>query len=224
MHFTILMNVSWNLRFVINNFQTLYDKRMHSAVYEDYVRMLKPYIDMHTIVIDCGCGSGHLTSHLEKLTQRVYAFDLDPMMIELARLKTKKVTYQVHDMESPWPFFGDVIVMSMDVINFSKHPFRVLKHAISALNDTGVICLDVYQNGIDLNYEETSLKPFPHSWKLSHEKDMIVHNISTETFHVTIKQFVHNVKDIITYLENQGFQIKASTGLDTRKTILICQR
>jgi trans-aconitate methyltransferase len=206
------------------NFQLLYDTTIKKSIYEDYIKLLKPYIDSDTIVIDCGCGSGILASYVEKRTPHVFAFDMDPKMIELAKQKTIHTTYQVLDMHTPWPFFGDVIVMSMDVINFTDSPFVVLKHAIDALNETGVMCLDMYLDDIDLNYHETSLEPFEYTWTLSHEKHVIHHRIVSASFDISMKQYVHNIKDIKSYMEDQGFQVELKTALDPRKIILICKR
>jgi SAM-dependent methyltransferase len=206
------------------NFQLLYDATTQKSIYEDYIQLLKPYIDSDTIVIDCGCGSGVLASYVETLTPHVFAFDIDPKMIELAKQKTIHTTYQVLDMHTPWPFFGDVVVMSMDVINFTHTPFVVLKHAIDALNETGVICLDMYQHDIDLNYDETSLEPFAYSWTLSHENHVINHRIVSDSFDISMKQYVHNIKDMTSYMEEQGFHVELKTALDPRKIILICKR
>lgn len=206
------------------NFQLLYDARIQKSIYEDYIQLLKPYIDSDTIVIDCGCGSGVFASYVEKITPHVFAFDIDSKMIELAKQKTIHTRYRIHDMHTPWPFFGDVVVMSMDVINFSHTPFVVLKHAIDALNETGVMCLDLYQDDIDLNYHETSLDPFTYTWTLSHETHVIHHRIVADSLNILIKQYVHNIKDIKSYMEEQGFQVELKTALDPRKTILICKR
>ena len=207
-----------------DNFQYLYDHKIHQKIYEDYIDILKPYIESDTIVIDCGCGTGKLSSLIEKQTPHVFAFDLDEKMIEIAKQKTTHVSYLKHDMHESWPFFGDVIIMSMDVINFSNDPYRVLMHAIDALNDSGVICLDMYRNGIDLNYRETSLEPFPYTWILSHTKNEINHNIKSKQFDISIKQYVHDIKEMMTFMENQGFRAQVKASIDQRKSILICQR
>ena len=206
------------------NFQVLYDQKINQQVYEAYVKILKPYIESDTIVIDCGCGSGQLSSYIERLTPYVYAFDLDLKMIELAKQKTTHVAYRIHDMHDSWPFFGDVVIMSMDVINFSNEPYRVLTHAIDALNASGVICLDLYRSDIDLNYHETSLKPFKYEWTLTHKKNTIDHNITSDAFDISIKQYVHDINEIITFMKDHGFHVEVNDAFDQRKKILICQR
>jgi 2-polyprenyl-3-methyl-5-hydroxy-6-metoxy-1,4-benzoquinol methylase len=205
-------------------FQNFYDLHMNDAIYNFYFDILKPIIEPTSIVIDCGCGSGRLTQRLESLTQHVYAFDIDTHMIELASKKTNYTQYKVLDMHHAWPFYGDVIIMSLDVINFSNDPLKVLNRAIDALMQEGIIILDLYNPSDVINIDEHGKYPVTYHWKAKINNQTFIHNIYIDQEKFTIHQYLHDPNMIIDYMHTFGFNVDIKQSIDPRKHILIFQR
>jgi len=209
---------------VYNLFQRLYDALMPQEMYDFYIELLKPLIGEDSIVIDCGCGSGRLTSQLEMLTHHIFAFDHDEHMIEIAKQKTRHTTYHVMDMHESWPFYGDVILMSLDVINFSKHPHNVLKRAAESILEHGVIVLDMYNPKALTSISEQGITPFPYSWHARIEHKTFIHELVIEHESRMITQYIHEPYDIIEYMKSLGFNVEIKQSIDIRKHILIFYR
>ena len=207
-----------------NLFQRLYDALIPQEMYDFYIELLKTFIGEDSIVIDCGCGSGRLTSQLEMLTHHIFAFDHDKHMIEIAKQKTRYTTYHVMDMHESWPFYGDVILMSLDVINFSKNPYQVLKHATQSILEHGVIVLDMYNPKAITSISEQGIKPFPYTWHARIEHSMLTHELKIENESHNIIQYIHEPNDIIQYMKTLGFNGEIKQSIDIRKHILIFYR
>jgi SAM-dependent methyltransferase len=50
-------------------------------------------------ILECGCGEGHQTAYLRRLTHRLTAVDISPVAIERARLRCPDVHFQVLAIE-----------------------------------------------------------------------------------------------------------------------------
>jgi len=209
---------------VSSSLSLIYDKNINEKVYIFYTKIIKQIVDENSIVIDCGCGSGNLTKYLESISKQVYAFDLDPNMISLASHKTQKTLYKVWDMHDPWPFYGDVVIMSMDVINFTEKPFEVIDHAIESIDNRGSIFIDLYDANVDLNHTEEGNLPIDYHWKIVHHEHLIRHTINTKDDETSVIQYIHETSRIKDYLMDKGFTVQLIDSIDPRKIILICTR
>ena len=107
------------------------------------------------LVIELGCGTGHLTRHLLKGPHRVIATDASPAMLELARHQAPNV----EDLrllvlpDDPIPA-ADAIVSVGHVLNYLPSDSairRALRAICGALRPGGVLALDI----CDLQWGET---------------------------------------------------------------------
>jgi SAM-dependent methyltransferase len=99
------------------------------------------------LVVELGCGSGHLTRHLLKGGHRVIATDASPAMLELARSEAP----DVEDLrplvlpDDPIPA-ADAIVSVGHVLNYLPNDLavrRALGAICGALRPGGVLALDI---------------------------------------------------------------------------------
>ena len=111
--------------------------------------------DRDGLVIELGCGTGHLTRHLLKGGHRVIATDASPAMLELARDQAPSV----EDLrllvlpEDPIPA-ADAIVSVGHVLNYLPGDSairRALRAICGALRPGGVLALDI----CDLHWGES---------------------------------------------------------------------
>lgn len=202
-------------------FQTLYDALIPEEVYDLYDSILSRF-DQQDIIIDVGCGTGRLTKRLLNYGHKVYAFDNDQAMIDLASQKVNDVIFKVCDMHEPWPFYGSLICMSQDVLNFSETPLKVLDHAIHALQGEGIILLDMYD--VVEDYSEIGYTPFPYEWERKVSQDIIHHKVVLPHETIYIKQYIHPIKTIEKYLLAQGFDVQILPFIHLEKRILIARR
>lgn len=204
-----------------DKFHQLYDALISKDVYQFYSSLVSS-IDADDIIIDAGCGSGELSRMLSSFAKKVYAFDIDESSIHQAKLKTNQVTFVTHDMHNPWPFYGSIVCMSQDVINFSNNPYQVLKHAMDAIMNEGVIIFDMY---VDVNdYEEKGMYPMSYHWKRTVESSIIFHEITIDDEIYTFKQYIHALEDVTSWIKNQGYHVEIKNYINKEKIVLIASR
>ena len=74
-------------------------------------------------VLDAGCGTGRVAIELERLGHRVVGIDLDPAMLEAARLKAPALSWIEGDLAGPHLSLDrqfDVVVMAGNVLIFTS--------------------------------------------------------------------------------------------------------
>lgn len=206
----------------MNNFQKLYHQLIPEDVYTFYESLLNTIISEEDIVVDVGCGSGRLTKRLERLTNHVFAFDLDQNMIDIAKKASSHATFKIHDMHLPWPFYGDIICLTLDVLNYSQTPILVLQHAIDALSDEGIILMDIYNHV--KTYSESNTKPFPYTWYRKVTGNKILHELIIENNTYLVHQTIHPIHIIVEFLEKQGFNVDILAFISEEKKVLIARR
>lgn len=117
--------------------------------------LLAPVRERNGLVVELGCGSGHLTRHLLERGYRVIATDASPAMLELARSHAPNV----EDLrllvlpDDPIPA-ADAIVSVGHVLSYLPDETairRALGAICGALQPGGVLALDI----CDLKWGET---------------------------------------------------------------------
>jgi trans-aconitate methyltransferase len=204
-----------------NKFHDLYEALMSNEIYDFYAQLIDS-IDPHATIIDAGCGSGELAHRLSLFTKDVCGFDLDETLIEKAKTKLNLPFFVKHDMHEPWPFYGSLVCMSQDVINFTNKPYLVLKRAIDAIMGEGVIVFDMYVDVKD--YEEKGIEPYSYVWKRTLDGPIITHDVLIEDEHYIFKQYVHPLEDIQSWLINMGFHVETMDYINKEKIVLIASR
>ena len=204
-----------------NKFHELYDALVSEEIYEFYAELIHS-IDPDATIIDAGCGSGALARKLRQFTENICGFDLDETLIEKAQKNLGQISFVNHDMHEPWPFYGSLVCMSQDVINFTNKPYVVFKHAIDAIMGEGVIVFDMY---IDVkNHEENGQMPYPYHWKRTVEGFNITHEVWIKEEKYIFKQYIHPIENIIAWFNKEGFQVETMNYINHEKIVLIASR
>lgn len=117
--------------------------------------LLAPVRERNGLVVELGCGSGHLTRHLLAAGHRVIATDASPAMVELARSQAPNAEdiRRVVLPEDAIPE-ADAIVSVGHVLNY-LHDVPAIRRALRAICDAlrpgGVLAFDI----CDLHWGET---------------------------------------------------------------------
>lgn len=204
-------------------FQQIYDQAIHQAIYKQYIDILKPFVDSSSRLLDVGCGTGRLLSMFQSTSTYLYGIDNDIDMIDFAKAKYPYIQFQLHDMHETFPFYADIIILSMDVIHFSKTPFKVLAHAIDALDDEGVIIFDYFTKPLK-NVEEQHDHPQTYTWKRTMLENEVHHQIQFQDTMLHFKQYLHLNIDFHAYFTKQGFQVFQIPSVDPNKKIIVAKR
>ena len=203
-------------------FQQLYEANIPDEIYLQYVDLLKPYMDASTRILDIGCGTGKLLSLLRSYTNHLYGIDIDLEMIQTAKSKYENITFMQHDMHDPLPYFGDIAILSMDVIHFTENPERVLAHVMDALDQEGIIIFDYFTNSLE-NIYEIHQTPFPYTWKRIIDGNTIHHTVRYNNQEYILKQYLHPHFDFLTFLKKHSFDVSLVQSIDPNKTIIIAK-
>ncbi|HKT84391.1 MAG TPA: class I SAM-dependent methyltransferase [Solirubrobacterales bacterium] len=96
------------------------------------------------VVLDIGCGPGHLTADLPQRV-RVYGTDLSAGMLEQARSSRPSGTYAVHDFHDPlpagWPAAD--LVVAVGCFEFCRDLATTLRHLRTAARPNGRLLLAI---------------------------------------------------------------------------------
>lgn len=111
------------------------------------IRLLEPVRERRGLVVELGCGSGHLTRHLVQNGHRVIASDASPAMLELARSHAPEAgDFRVVVLpDDPIPE-ADAIVSVGHVLSYLPDEAavrRALGAICGALRAGGVLVLDI---------------------------------------------------------------------------------
>jgi 2-polyprenyl-3-methyl-5-hydroxy-6-metoxy-1,4-benzoquinol methylase len=204
-------------------FQKIYDVSIKKEIYEQYIEIIKPHLDSETRLLDVGCGTGTLLSMLEHDTEFLYGIDVDEKMISYAKLKYPNIQFKIHDMHQTYPYYADIIILSMDVIHFSKDPIMVLRHAIEALEENGIIIFDYFMNPLT-DVKEQHQKPIPFTWERNIVQDEIHHLIQFEKTSIQLKQYLHLQIDFYRFFKALEFEVFQFPSIDPNKNIIVAKR
>lgn len=126
--------------------------------------LLEPVRERGGVVVELGCGSGHLTGYLLDAGHRVVATDASPAMLDLARgyagdaLEIRQVVLP----DDPVPL-GDAVVSVGHVLNYlpdEEALERALAAAATAVRPGGLLAIDL----CDLEWGQAGLDRVPQGW------------------------------------------------------------
>ena len=204
-------------------FQKIYDQSIKIDIYQQYVNILSPYIDKHTNILDVGCGTGKLLSMFQSKTSNVFGIDMDDDMLTYAKQQHPKLRLIKHDMHEPFPFYADIIILSMDVIHYSATPLKVLRHAMDALEEEGIIIFDYFNKSLP-DIDETHLHPLTYTWKRTVKDHKILHEVVTPNQTYKFIQYEHVNIDFESFLKQAHFNVTSQLSIDSNKNIIFAKR
>lgn len=109
------------------------------------------------LVVDLGCGSGILASQMTEAGYQVLGIDYSASMIELARAKAPKASFQVGsflDMEFPKcevvTATGEIFNYLVDEKNTLDALERLFQQIFCQLSDRGIFMFDLFCSGVPL--------------------------------------------------------------------------
>lgn len=114
-------------------------------------------------VLEIGCANGDLSSHIAMHATKVYGVDIDPIAIELARLKCYQygctnVQFQLGDggnLNLPSSHFDTVVLA--EVLEHVPDPERIVKEAVRLCKPKGTILVSVPRGYMIPDYDHINL-------------------------------------------------------------------
>ncbi len=140
-----------------NSFAQIYDFLSDPAFYENWLKLLDPYLDNSKKILDLGCGNGVLLEKLIEKNQRVLGVDASSEMLMLAadRLQGNQYLFEA-DMAEFYsgPSQYDIIMSTCDSVNYLPEQTLVtnmFKNCYEMLVDGGFFMFDVHS---DFTFQE----------------------------------------------------------------------
>lgn len=176
-------------------FAYYYDSLMDEEFYEKYLHFILDHAKFDT-VLELGCGTGQMSIRLSQLQKTVYATDLSPQMLEVAKYNAANANVDLMlgridmcDFKINEPV--DLILCLCDSLNYVhklKKIQKVFDNVYAALKDKGTFIFDVHSlhkiNVTFLDYkEENKEEDFYFSWQVKKEDEGKIHH------HVIIDDF-----------------------------------
>ncbi len=95
------MNIKKEILKTYNHIAKDYDKEFSQEIYFlDELNFFLKQLPKKAEILDTGCGSGHIASHLEKQGLKVTGIDFSDKMIELAKNRCKKSKFIKADIDN----------------------------------------------------------------------------------------------------------------------------
>jgi SAM-dependent methyltransferase len=144
---------------------------IHDAGFSDFARRAAPeivaifrgYGIRRGLVVDVGCGSGVLASHLIEAGYRVLGIDRSAAMIRLGRQRTRRTTFRVASLPVVrFPRCVAIVALNEIVNYMSDSPRRLdalarfVAHAYEALTPGGLLIFDFLASGERRTYSGKS--------------------------------------------------------------------
>lgn len=199
------------------DFAYYYDSLMDEEFYSDYVKFLLSHIKGETI-LELGCGTGLMAIELSKENKNVYATDLSPQMLEVAKMNAINANVDLMLGKVDMCDFSinkpvDTVLCLCDSLNYihkKNQIAKVFKNVHNSLKNDGVFIFDVHSlykiDTVFENYkEEAKEEEFYFSWSVNKTGNGKIHH------HVIIDDFENNEHveedhyqttwDVSTYIE-----------------------
>lgn len=125
-----------------------YDEFMAEVDYDSWAKRITYCLENRKKGIDCGCGSGKITSRLKKAGYDVIGTDVSAEMLEAARANfiRENLDIPLVQMDSEKLTVGnkiEFITAVCDVVNYIKKPERFFRSAYRALKPGGILIFDI---------------------------------------------------------------------------------
>lgn len=205
-----------------NQFAWYYDSLMEPQFYEDYFLYLEKTLPNFHSCLDLGCGTGNITTKLDREDRYLLGVDLSEEMLQLAKEKNNHIHYQQADMttfKTNQKF--DVVLCLCDSLNyvlgFEKQK-QVLENCYKHLNNDGILVFDVHSqqkiNETFLNYkEEEESEDFYFYWSVKKTNEYeITHTVIIEDLEEDVRMEEKHIQQsfpetwYIKALEDIGFK------------------
>ncbi|CCV64281.1 Methyltransferase type 11 protein [Alteracholeplasma palmae J233] len=210
-------------------FAYYYDQLMEDIDYESILEPIIPYLNKEDLILDAGCGTGHILNYLRN-TGFLYAkgIDNDENMLSVAGKKINKedVLYY-HDLNEVLPMQFDKILMLFDVTNYFEDIEIIFSNIYQGLKDNGLFIFDIYKIEyleIMKNYQEEDEYPFSYKWHTQSKNHILSHDFSTHNYKLEFKQYLYETSYYEKILKKLGFKFKKISGNDERKEYYICNK
>ncbi|WP_025724613.1 class I SAM-dependent DNA methyltransferase [Acholeplasma granularum] len=211
------------------DFSRFYDAFQEDVDYKSLLEPIIPYLNKNEILLDAGCGSGHILKYLSSLGYKVLGIDNDEKMLSLAQEKIEENSLDAsvfyHDLRNPMNHKFSQIICLLDVFHYFKGVKRLVKNLYTSLDKGGILILDLYTHPVNENEADTFLN-LNYMWQTKTVNHQIDHYIElsdqNNTYSYHIKQYYQPLDYYISVLINQGFKVESISGFDDRKTYLIC--
>lgn len=117
------------------------------------------------VVIDVGCGTGHMLSALQEwsLPSRLFGCDFSGAAVSLSRERFPSIEFFQHDIYGPLPERYDVVFCT-EVLEHLEKPHVALAQLLRAINPGGAIILTVPNGRFDQLNEHINFWS-PESWR-----------------------------------------------------------
>lgn len=210
------------------NFEIFYDILQEDVNYEKLITPFLKYLNKDKEILDAGCGSGHILMYLLKLGYKTIGLDINSNMLKLASNKLFEANLPhnlfEHNLKKEIPFKFSQIISFLDVLNYFKHPKRIIKNLNNSLTNEGVLIFDIYKK--PFTYEEIgNYGDIEYNWEIKEHKNKITHNIKflhkDKTYKYKFRQYIKPIDYYLNILHKLNFKTEVKDGFDIRKHYII---
>ena len=139
-------------------------KLMPDKEYTDYqmqrVKLLMPYLNKDTVLLDAGCSTGHFMGAVQPYVKRVVGVDYDTTAVITARKTLECDVYNgdLEDVSSPDELFN--VITAIHVLEHTYDPIRFLELVKRNLKPGGMVYVEVpnMNNVINVVYKSEGFK------------------------------------------------------------------
>ncbi len=208
-----------------SKFAYYYDSLMDDEFYDRYEEFILNHAKFDS-VLELGCGTGLMAIKLSSLNKTVYATDLSPEMLEVAKYNASEANVDLMLGKIDMCNFQinepvDLILCMCDSLNYihkEKKVKRVFTNVYEALSDEGTFIFDVHSlHKIDVTFknyvEENKDEDFYFKWTVNKEGEgKIHHHVIIDDFenddHVDEDHYqqTYSVESYKTWLKEAGFK------------------
>ncbi len=213
------------------NFSSIYDYLQQDIDLDHLLAPILPYLDVKNVLVDAGCGSGHILTYLAKKGFKVVGLDNDSSMLSLAQQKIIHYGLDAklyeHDLRDPLQMKTHQIISLLDVSHYFKGVKKLFHNYYQALIKNGVLILDLYKSSVN-EHEFGQIDNLHYDWEVKTINDKINHKLTVlvndQTYHYNLYQYYYPLDYYQKVLTEIGFNIDIIDSYDDRKVYFICRK
>lgn len=213
------------------NFATIYDYLQQDIDLEKLLEPILPFLEPRQVLIDAGCGSGHILTYLAGKGYKVIGIDNDTSMLSLAQQKIieNQLSAQLfeHDLRTPLRIKTHQIISLLDVSHYFKGVKKLFRNYYQALLKGGVLILDLYNDKVN-ERESGCIENISYDWQVTTKDNRISHLLTVlvdnDKYNYELKQYYYPLSYYSNILTQLGFRIQYLKSYDDRKIFLICHK